>query len=160
MASTLVAPMKRACSTALDMMLRLRELRPTWQEQGKPFMDIGIGINSGVMTVGNMGSEKRFYFTVMGDNVNLGSRLEGLNKQYKTEILIGENTADLVDDAFLLREVDMVRVVGRRQPVRIYELLAKAGEGMSPEQEKAFKAYAAGLRPLFSALGPHLHASS
>jgi adenylate cyclase len=98
------------------------------------------------MLVGNLGSKYRFAYGVLGDHVNLGSRLEGLNKQYKTEILIGENTADLVGDAFLMREVDMVQVVGRKQPVRIYELLAKAEEALPLEQEKAFKSYAAGLQ--------------
>jgi adenylate cyclase len=81
----------------------------------------------------------------MGDHVNLGSRLEGLNKAYGTEILIGENTAQLVEESFLLREVDTVRVVGREQPVRIYELLAKASTSLPSAQDKAFRSYAAGL---------------
>ena len=88
------------------------------------------------MLVGNLGSKYRFAYGVLGDHVNLGSRLEGLNKQYGTDILIGENTAQLVEKSFLLREVDLVRVVGREQPVRIYELLAKAGDVACPGSKK------------------------
>jgi adenylate cyclase len=84
-------------------------------------------------------------YGVLGDHVNLGSRLEGLNKAYETEILIGENTAQLVEKSFMLREIDIVRVVGREQPVRIYELLAKSGTSLPSAQEKAFSSYAAGL---------------
>jgi adenylate cyclase len=118
----------RACSTALDMINRLRQLRPKWQEQGRPFMDIGIGINSGLMTVGNMGSEKRFDFTVMGDNVNLGSRLEGINKQYGTNIIISEYTYQNVNEKFIVRELDLVKVKGKEAPVRIYELVGQTGQ--------------------------------
>ncbi len=73
------------------------------------------------------------------------SRLEGLNKTYKTQILIGENTAQMVEKSFFLREIDTVQVVGREQAVRIYELLARAGTSLPLEQEKAFSFYAAGL---------------
>jgi adenylate cyclase len=95
--------------------------------------------------VGNLGSKYRFAYGVLGDQVNLGSRLEGLNKAYGTEILIGENTARLVEGSFLLRELDMVRVKGRKQAVRIHELLARSGTSLPPEQEKALSVYAAGL---------------
>jgi adenylate cyclase len=81
----------------------------------------------------------------MGDQVNLTSRLEGLNKTYHTQLLISESTAQLVRDAFILREVDQVRVVGREQAVRVYELLARAGMPLPREQEQAFSFYAAGL---------------
>jgi len=126
----------RACSSALDMMTRLRELRPKWQEQGKPFMDIGIGVNSGTMTVGNMGSERRFDFTVMGDNVNLGSRLEGTNKQYGTNIIISEYTYQKVKEKFIVRELDLVRVKGKKEPVRIYELVEQTGQVESKTLER------------------------
>src|SRR5215510_12302423 len=95
------------------------------------------GINSGRMLVGNLGSKYRFAYGVLGDPVNLGSRLEGLNKAYGTEILLGETTAQLVEKAFVLREIDLVRVVGRDQPVRIYELLARSGTALPKEQEEA-----------------------
>jgi len=118
----------RACSSALDMMAKLHELQPIWQAQGRPLMNIGIGVNSGMMTAGNMGSEKRFDFTVMGDNVNLGSRLEGLNKEYGTNIIISEYTYREVKDQLVVRELDLVRVKGKYEPVRIYELIGRIGE--------------------------------
>jgi adenylate cyclase len=97
------------------------------------------------MLVGNLGSEYRFSYNVLGDNVNLASRLEGLNKEYGTEILIGEQTAALIGNAFLLREVDLVRVVGKKEPTRVYELLAAAGTELPKAQEEALSAYAAAL---------------
>lgn len=114
----------RACYAALDMVAELSILREKWRDQGMPALNIGIGINTGLMVVGNMGSEKRFDYTVMGDSVNLGSRLEGLNKLYGTSIIVSEFTYSLVKEKILGRELDLVRVKGRDQPVRIYELLA------------------------------------
>ncbi len=118
----------RACVCALKMMERLHEMQAVWQSQGKPPMNIGIGVNSGSMTVGNMGSQKRFDFTVMGDHVNLASRLEGTNKQYGTNIIISEFTYGEVSDRMIVRELDMVRVKGKQDPVRIYELVGQAGQ--------------------------------
>jgi adenylate cyclase len=136
---------QRACAAALAMRDQRAALRAEWAQVGRPPLNARTGVNSGLMLVGNLGSKYRFAYGVLGDHVNLGSRLEGLNKQYKTEILIGENTAELVGDAFRMREVDMVRVVGRVQPVRIYELLAKTDGALPLEQEKAYQSYAAGL---------------
>ncbi|MEW6296504.1 MAG: CHASE2 domain-containing protein [Thermodesulfobacteriota bacterium] len=136
---------ERACAAALAMRAHREALSAEWAKIGRPPLIARTGINSGLMLVGNLGSKYRFAYGVLGDHVNLGSRLEGLNKAYGTEILIGENTAQLVAQSFLLREIDMVRVVGREQPVRIYELLAKAGTSLPPEREKAFSCYAAGL---------------
>jgi adenylate cyclase len=97
------------------------------------------------MLVGNLGSRYRFAYGALGDNVNLGSRLEGLNREYGTEIIIGENTARLVGDAFRLLELDLVRVKGRQNAVRVYELLGQAG-GLLPEQvERAHAPFADGL---------------
>jgi adenylate cyclase len=120
-------------------------LRAEWAKLGRPPLITRTGINSGLMLVGNLGSQYRFAYGVLGDHVNLGSRLEGLNKVYGTGILIGENTARLVEKSFVLSEIDIVRVVGREQPVRIYALLAKYGTSLPRAQEKAFSAYAAGL---------------
>jgi adenylate cyclase len=117
----------RACLTALDMMEELRLLQARWSAEGRPPIDIGIGINTGEMVVGNMGSERRFDYTVIGDEVNLASRLEGLNKQYGTHIIISEFTHALVEDALFCRELDLVRVKGKAKPVRLFEVVAARG---------------------------------
>ena len=114
----------RACKTAVDMIIRVAELGAGWKARGLPPLSIGIGINSGEMSVGNMGSEERFDYTIMGDYVNLASRLEGINKQYGTQIVISQFTYALIrTEAFLVRELDCVRVKGKREPVTIYELI-------------------------------------
>ena len=113
----------RACRTALKMRVVLERLQKKWTEEGRPVLNIGVGINSGDMVVGNMGSEMRFDYTVMGDSVNLGSRLEGINKEYGTGIVISEFTYERVKDTLLCRELDWVRVKGKKLPVKIYELL-------------------------------------
>jgi len=119
----------RACTTALKMMDRVREMQKKWEADGKPHLDIGIGLNTGVASVGNMGSALRYGYTALGDAVNLSSRLEGLNKDYGTHILINETTyAAAKDDGFVFRELDLIRVKGKLQPVTIYELIGRASE--------------------------------
>lgn len=110
-----------ACLTALDMMEKLRELNVSWPEEKR--LNIGIGLNTGIMTVGNMGSKSRMDYTLMGDNVNLGARLEGTNKIYGTNIIISEFTYEKIKDKFLCRELDNIRVKGKLKPVKIYEVL-------------------------------------
>jgi adenylate cyclase len=112
-----------ACHSALHMMTELKRLNEKWIKEGKNPIDIGIGINTGMMMVGNMGSEQRFDYTVMGDAVNLGSRLEGANKEYRSNILISETTYERVKDEFVCMEVDTIRVKGKHIPVRIFQLL-------------------------------------
>ena len=113
----------RACRTAIDMMSELRRLREKWAAEGRPDVNIGVGINTGDMVVGNMGSQMRFDYTVMGDSVNLASRLEGTNKEYRTNVIISEFTLEQIKDEFFCRELDSVQVKGKKRPVRIFELL-------------------------------------
>jgi adenylate cyclase len=121
-----------ACQTALDMMAKIREMQVKWESEGKPRLDIGIGLNTGVASVGNMGSSLRYGYTALGDSVNLSSRLEGLNKDYGTHILVNETTYLAAKDSrFIFRELDLIRVKGKLQPVVIYELFSSA-PGSSP----------------------------
>ena len=118
-----------ACNSALKMMQRVREMQTVWKAQGKPQLDIGIGLNSGVASVGNMGSALRYGYTALGDTVNLSSRLEGLNKDYGTHIIVNETTyAATQNAAFVYRELDLIRVKGKNHPVMIYELIGRAAE--------------------------------
>jgi adenylate cyclase len=119
----------KACKTALKMMDRVRELQKTWEAEGKPHLDIGIGLNTGMASVGNMGSALRYGYTALGDTVNLSSRLEGLNKDYGTHIIVNESTyAEAKDSGFVFRELDLIRVKGKLGPVTIYELIGRVGE--------------------------------
>lgn len=117
----------RACRSALDMIDALKDLNGKWAKEGKKPLNIGIGINTGLMMVGNMGSDQRFDYTVMGDAVNLCSRLEGANKAYRTNILISDSTYKRVRDEFECMELDSVRVKGRHLPIIIYQLMGEKG---------------------------------
>jgi adenylate cyclase len=134
-----------ACQTALDMMHELFLLQAKWTDEGQPVLDIGIGINTGPMIVGNMGSEDRFDYTVIGDAVNLGSRIESMNKIYGTNILLTEFTYNQVRDEFMhLRQIDVAPVRGRREPVAIYELMLPNRYGdfdWLPEFDKAYQLF-------------------
>jgi adenylate cyclase len=110
-----------ACKCALKQIEMLNKLNETWPPDKR--INIGIGINSGIMTVGNMGSPGRMNYTLMGDNCNLGARLEGTNKEYGTTIIISEYTYGLVRDQVVVRELDNIRVKGKNKPVIIYELI-------------------------------------
>ena len=122
-----------ACRAALEMMEQLRRLDEQWEARGLPTLEIGIGINTGEVSVGNMGSASRFDYTVIGDNVNLASRLEGLNKAYGTHILISQSTRQAVGGHFTCRLVDSVRVKGKQLPVDIYELIHKGPPQPGPD---------------------------
>jgi len=119
---------ERACLAALDMVARLRTLQATWLQRGWPVLAIGVGLNTGEMIVGNMGSARRLSYTVIGDNVNLGSRLEGLNKLYGSQVIASEATVRAANGAVIARELDLVRVLGRASAVRIFEILGPANE--------------------------------
>ena len=111
----------RACCSAVSQMEALKKLNATLPPEKQ--INIGIGINSGIMTVGNMGSTQRMDYTLIGDHVNLGARLEGTNKEYRTNIIISEFTYGLVKDKVIARELDNIRVKGKNKPVLIYELI-------------------------------------
>lgn len=111
-----------AVQAALKMLEKVEELKPAFREQGLPEVNIGIGINSGFMNVGDMGSTYRRAYTVLGDAVNLASRLEGITKVYGVRMLIGEDTYDELD-GFLCRLVDKVQVKGKEESIRIYQPL-------------------------------------
>ncbi|MGB1563297.1 MAG: CHASE2 domain-containing protein [Sinimarinibacterium flocculans] len=110
-----------AVLAGMQMQRSVRELDDEFERRGWPKLHIGVGINSGRMSVGNMGSEFRMAYTVMGDAVNLASRLEGLTKEYGVGVLVGQQTRDLLPSGWAFREVDLVIVKGRREPVAIYE---------------------------------------
>jgi len=110
-------------------MKRVRELQKQWEAQGKPSLEIGIGLNTGVASVGNMGSALRYGYTALGDAVNLSSRLEGLNKDYGTHIIVNETTYQAAKDGgFVFRELDLMRVKGKLQPVTIYQLMGRQAD--------------------------------
>lgn len=118
----------RACESAVDMQIKMIEMRRRWAEEGKHQLKMRIGLNSGTMVVGNMGSNERMDYTMMGDAVNLASRLEGANKFYGTYSMISEFAYELVKDLFVVRELDDIRVIGKNEAVKIYELIGRNNE--------------------------------
>lgn len=138
----------RAALAAVDMMEKLDELRVKWKAEGKPEIDIGIGLNSGLMRVGFMGSARMRNYTLLGDNVNLGSRLEGTNKNYGTHIIVSETTFNQAKTAVYGRWLDAVRVKGKLQPVNIYEIIGRipASGQPPPEMRKLIEVFEAGLK--------------
>jgi len=114
-----------ACSAAHEMTERLRELNIGWKERHMPELFARVGINTGEVTVGNMGSQKRFNYTIMGDEVNFASRLEGINNAYSTVCIVSESTYQeaILNSNFTFRELDIVRVKGKKEPKKIFELM-------------------------------------
>ncbi len=115
----------RAVRTAIDMTKRLRKLQEKWAGEGLPVLDIGIGINLGIATVGNFGSARRFDYTVIGDTVNAASRIESLNKEHHSHIIISESTKQQLTVSVQTRDLGEVHVRGKDKPVRIFEVLAE-----------------------------------
>jgi adenylate cyclase len=131
----------RACRAALAMRRREKIIQPRLREMSGVDVYSRIGINSGTMVVGNLGSSFKFSYTVIGDSVNLGSRLEGANKIYDTRIMISETTAAVVKDQFLLRKLGLLAVKGRVQPIEVFELIAERVPGDPvPEQITRYEA--------------------
>ncbi len=118
---------RHALLAGIEMLTKLEALQEHFKAKGWPPIRIGVGLNTGEMTVGNMGSEFRLAYTVMGDAVNLGSRLEGLTKEYGVQIMVSEFTRAAVPD-FVYRELDRVRVKGKDKPVGIFEPICPQGE--------------------------------
>jgi adenylate cyclase len=127
----------RACRAALRCQKRLAERREELQLRFGHEVRMRVGLNSGPAVVGNMGSERRFDYTAMGDTMNLASRLEGAGKLYGVSVLVGEETERRVRDEILVREVDVIRVVGKKQAVRIFELLGEKDAVPADEVERA-----------------------
>jgi len=136
---------EKACLTAVEMIQRLRQMQKQWSQNDEEYFQIGIGINSGKVILGNLGSSQLFDYTVIGDDVNLGARLEGANKQYGTTIIISEATRKMVRKRAKVRELDLVRVKGKKKPVKIFEL---RGMDNLPkiEQDLIIDVYTKGLR--------------
>jgi adenylate cyclase len=114
-----------AAEAALDMVAALAVLNERWRTEGRPVLDIGIGINSGPMIAGNIGSSAIMSYTVIGDAVNLGARLESLNKEYGTRIIISDATRARLGDGYTVRPLGDVVVKGKTQPVSVFELTGR-----------------------------------
>ena len=131
---------RRACLTGLDMVAALATLRPHFEARGWAQLDLGVGINTGQMVVGNMGSKDRLIYTAVGDPVNVAARLEGLSKEYGVRVVVGEATVAAEPRAFVYRFLDRVAVKGRAVPLTCYEVLARAG-ALDPAAERRLARY-------------------
>jgi adenylate cyclase len=134
---------RHALHAAWEMQRTMRALQPEFQREGWPALEVGVGLNSGTMNVGNMGSEFRMAYTALGDAVNLGSRLEGLTRTYGVDVIVSESTRDAVPE-FEFRQIDFVRVKGKDRPVGIYEPIGPIEE-VDRETRKALRRYHAAL---------------
>jgi adenylate cyclase len=135
----------RACRTALQMQEALVRIRKQWHDENKPLINVRIGVNTGEMVVGNMGGMGKFDYTVIGDSVNLASRLEGANKLYQTGIMVSQRTYDMVKHAIIGRELDLITVKGRSEPLKTYELLMSSNGEVPGDLRRFLEVYAAGL---------------
>jgi len=136
---------KNCARAALAMRLELRQLNEKWREEGRMGLGMGIGINQGEVIVGNIGSQERMDRTVIGDSVNLASRLEGLTRIYGVDILIGATVAELVRDEFHLRSVARVQVKGKSKPVDVFTFVGARNEEVDPQFLKWLESYEEGL---------------
>jgi len=132
-----------AIEASLAMLKKTEELKPIFKAKGLPEINIGVGLNSGLMNVGDMGSQYRRAYTVLGDAVNLSSRLESLTKFYGVRCLVGENTLEGIKD-YAFREVDRIQVKGKENSVNVFEPIGKISE-LSAVQLKELESYHAGL---------------
>ena len=125
----------QACLAAIECNTRLKILAKEWTSQGRPSFKARIGLNTGDVVVGNIGSDQRLSYTAMGDPVNLASRLEGLNKEYSTSIIISQSVLNELPDEFVYRLLDIVVVKGKTEPVPIYELVSRKGDVTGSDSE-------------------------
>lgn len=126
---------EKACLASIEMQKRLEELRTKWNEEGKPEVKMRIGLCTGNAVVGNMGSNKRMDYTMMGDTVNIAARLEGNSKAYQIYTLISDSTFQAAGSGFVVREIDAIKVVGKKKPVTIYQLIGSEGDVPQPFPE-------------------------
>ena len=133
-----------AVKACIEMQRRLANMRKNWQAQHRPELFMRIGLNTGPAVVGNMGSRNRMDYTMMGDTVNTAARLEGINKVYGTYTLISESTRSNIDNAVALRELDLVKVVGRTEPLRVYEVIGYYAE-INDKLQETLRSYQKGL---------------
>ena len=129
----------RACRSALSMISTLEKLNAKWKLEGKGPIKIGIGLNTGEAKVGNFGSLERFNYTVIGEGVNLTSRLEGITKVYGVDIVMGFSTYNNVKDTMLCRPLDLIRVKGSKKPIKIFELVGTRKQSSKEMQEKVLE---------------------
>jgi adenylate cyclase len=131
------------CHAALEMLKNLDLLNEQLKEEGKKTLDIGIGINTAEVIVGNMGSNIRFNYTVVGDGVNLASRVESLTKKYDVEILITEFTVKKLKEDFLYRKIEPVQVKGKEKSILLYQLMSKSKNSLELKNlyDKALQYY-------------------
>ncbi|MGV7220485.1 MAG: CHASE2 domain-containing protein [Nitrospinales bacterium] len=134
----------QACQAALEMQEKLVEMRKVWKSQNRDELYVRMGINTGPMVVGNMGSTSRMDYTMMGDPVNLASRLEGVNKVYGTDIMISNFTYEDIMDKVAVRELDLIRVVGKTEPVSIFELICES-KNFEGEDKKVYELFTEAL---------------
>ncbi|PWB67634.1 MAG: hypothetical protein C3F14_01590 [Deltaproteobacteria bacterium] len=137
----------RAARAAVRCQERLAELRPVFRQKSGKDLFMRIGLNTGAAVVGNLGSRSRFDYTILGDAVNLASRLEGINKQFGTQVLASETLRSALGEGIAAREISRVAVVGRKEPVRVFELLPP---GAIAAREKTLSAFAVGLREFYA----------
>ncbi|MEM7221863.1 MAG: adenylate/guanylate cyclase domain-containing protein [Pseudomonadota bacterium] len=136
----------KAANAAIEMMARLEHFNGKQTRRDAPSLDMGIGINSGTVVAGTIGSPRRMDYTVIGDQVNLASRIEAANKFYGTKILVSEHTAKKFSRDYRIREVDSIKVAGRQAPVAVFEVLDYHTETSFPAMEEVIQAYREGLR--------------
>jgi adenylate cyclase len=138
----------QACRAALGCQRRVAELRQGLRALDVAALEVRVGVNTGPMIVGNMGSERRMNYTVMGDAVNLAARLEGVNKEFGTGIIVGPETRRLADSVHVFRELDRIRVKGKQEPVQVFELVGEEHE-VAPRVHEHLELFERGRRAFF-----------